>query len=252
MQVITITNQKGGVGKSTTCFCLGVGLAKKGYKVLFVDLDAQSNLSFTAHVDLLNIDTTLYDVFTNKANVNDAIIKLDDNTDILVGGIDLAAADREFTKLGRERMLKRSLEQLENSYDYVLVDTPPTLGVMNENALTASDIVIIPMQSEIYSLLGVNNLYGFITDIRDNSNPDLKIGGILVTRVDERTNLFKEMQKQFEKVAEQMDTKLYKTYIRDTVVVGEIALQRNNLFDEAPNATATKDYKAFIEEFLKD
>lgn len=252
MRIVTVTNQKGGVSKTTTAFSLGVGLQKRGYKVLFVDLDAQSNLSFTAQVDLLNIPTNLYEVFKGKATAKDAIINIDKNLDILVGSIDLASADREFLQLGREKMLAKALKPLSASYDYCIIDTPPTLGVMNENALTASDNVIIPMQVEVYALQGTNQLYGFISSIMENSNPALKISGILLTRVDERTNLYKAMKPQFDNVAQMMHTKVFKSFIRETVAVKEVAIQRGNLFDETPNATATKDYIAFIDEFLND
>lgn len=250
MKTIAITNQKGGVAKTTTSWSLGIGLNKRGYKVLLIDLDAQSNLSFTARVDLLNIDTTLYDVFKGRADITKAIINIDNNIDILVGGIDLASADREFVTLGREKLLKKALEPIKANYDFCIIDTPPTLGVMNENSLTCSDCIIIPMHSEIYALQGINQLIGFIDDIRENSNPGLKVEGILITRVDERTNLYKDMRPQFEKIAKQIGTKVFNTFIHSTVAVGEVALQRSNLFDEVPNATATKDYQAFIDELI--
>lgn len=252
MKTIAITNQKGGVAKTTTSWSVGVGLNKKGYKVLLVDLDAQTNLSFTARVDLLNIKHTLYDCFKNKANVNDVLINISDGLDILVGGIDLASADREFTQLGRERMLQKVLKPISNNYDYCIIDTPPTLGVMNENSLTIADSIIIPMQAEIYALQGINQLQGFIEDIKDNSNPGLKVEGILITRVNENTNIYKDMRPQFERIAESIGTKVFNTPIRNTIAVSEVALQRSNLFDEVPNATATKDYQAFIDELIKE
>lgn len=251
MKTITIANQKGGVAKTTTAWHLGVGLSKKGYKVLLVDIDPQTNLGFTANVDLLNIKTSLYDVFSSQKDVKSALITLNDHIDILIGGIDLAAADRTFTQLGREKMLSKALKPLEADYDYCIIDTPPTLGVMNENALTCSDMVIIPMQAEVYALQGVNQLYGFIEDIRENTNPDLKVEGILITRVYDRTNLHEVLYPQFKKVANKMQTKIYDTVIRSTVAVGEAALERTNLFDDKPRATATEDYKAFVDEFLK-
>lgn len=251
MEIVTVTNQKGGCGKTTTVWSLGVGLNKRGYRVLLVDLDAQSNLSFTANVDLLNLKTSLYDVFKGNASVNDALIQLNEGLYILVGSIDLASADREFTQLGRERMLKKALSQLETEFDYVLVDTPPTLGVMNENALTVCNKVIIPVQPEVYALQGTTQLCGFIDDIREDINPDLKIFGILITVADERTNTYKEMRKQFENVADMLGTKVFNTYIRRAVSVREVALQRSNIFDETPNATATIDYNHFIDEFLR-
>lgn len=252
MKIITIANQKGGVAKTTTAWHMGVGLSKKGYKVLLVDIDPQTNLGFTANVDLLNMNGTLYDVFSSQKDVKSVLITLNEHMDILIGGIDLAAADRTFTQLGREKMLYKALKPLEANYDYCIIDTPPTLGVMNENALTCSDMVIIPMQAEVYALQGVNQLYGFIEDIRENTNPDLEVAGILITRVNDRTNLYEVLYPQFEKVASKMQTKIYKTVIRNTIAVGEAALERTNLFDDKPNATATKDYEAFIDEFIKE
>lgn len=169
----------------------------------------------------------------------------------MVGGIDLASADREFTQLGREKMLQKALKSISKNYDYCVIDTPPTLGVMNENSLTVADSVIIPMQAEVYALQGINQLCGFIEDIKENSNPGLKVEGILITRVDDRTNIYKELRPHIENVAKRMDTKVFNTYIRSTVAVNDVALQRGNLFDEMPNATATKDYKALIEEILE-
>lgn len=251
MKIVTIANQKGGVAKTTTAWHLGVGLSRKKKKILFVDLDPQSNLSFNASVDLLNMEHSLFDVFKKTASVTDTLISIDDNIDILVGGIDLAAADREFTQLSREKMLGKALKQLDDNYDYCIIDTPPTLGVMAENALTCSDYLIIPMQSEVYALQGINQLYGFIEDIQENTNPDLKILGILITRAKPNTNIYEVMYPQFEKIAKQMDTKIFKTVIRNTVGVDEAALERGNLYDNKPHATATEDYRNFVDEFLK-
>lgn len=250
LKTIAICNQKGGVGKTTTAWTLATGLNKKGFKVLLIDLDAQSNLSFTAKVDLLNLETTLYDVFRNNAEVKDALNHINDTMDILTGGISLASADREFVSLGREKMLKKAVKQISDNYDYCIVDCSPSLGVLNENALTLADSVVIPMGVDIYALQGVNQLQGFINDIKENSNPNLKIDGILITRVSENTNLYKDMRPQFEKVADVMSTKVFNTFIRNTIAVSEVSAQRSNLFDEMPNATATKDYQAFINELI--
>lgn len=249
MEVISIINQKGGVAKTTTAWALGVGLHKKGYRVLLVDMDAQCNLGFSARVNLME-QTPLYDVFKKRGTVEDALHEIEPGLDILVGGIDLASADRDFTQLGREKMLSKVLEGLKGNYDYVVVDCSPSLGVCAENAVTACNRVIIPMMSEVYALQGIKQLKGFIENVREESNPGMVIDGILITRVDERTNLYKTMAAQFESVAESMGTKVYDSVIHSTVAVGEVALQRGNLFDEVPNATATKDYTSFIDEFL--
>lgn len=250
MRTISLTNHKGGVAKTTTTYALGVGLEKKGYKILLVDMDPQSNLSFAANVNLLKLEHTLFDVFKGEAAAKDALIKLSDNMDLLVGSIDLAAADRTFTQLGREKMLSKALKSLKKEYDFVLIDTPPSLGVMNENALTCSDMVIVPIQAEAYALQGASQLKGFIDDIKENTNPNLEIAGILITRVDTRTNLYKVLYPEFEKIAAMMGTKIYKTAIRSTITVGEAALERTSIYEHEPDATATKDYEAFVDEFL--
>lgn len=251
MRTITIANQKGGVAKTTTAWHLGVGLERKGSRILLVDMDPQSNLSFTANVDLLNIEHSLYDVFKGEATVKEALISVSDNIDILVGGLELAAADRTFTQLGREKMLSKALKTIQGNYDYCIIDTPPTLGVMNENALTCSDYVIVPIQAEVYALQGINQLKGFIEDIKENTNANLKIAGILITRVNSRTNLHSVLLPQFEKAAARMNTKIFDTTIRSAVSVGEAALERTNLFDYQSGATATKDYLDFVDEFIK-
>ena len=250
MKTITLSNQKGGVAKTSTCWAIACGLHKKGYRVLLVDLDPQTNLSFTAGVNLLEIETTLYDVFRNKKNVEDAIINLKPGMDILTGGISLASADRDFTQLGREKMLKKALSKVEKNYDFAIIDTAPSLGVMNENSMTASDYIIIPIQADIFGLQGIYQLYGFIEDIKENSNPELNVLGILITRVTERTSIYKDMREQFENVSEKMGTKLFDNVIHNSVVMSEVALSRGNLFDDYQGKKVTDDYNAFIEEML--
>lgn len=252
MKVVTLTNQKGGVAKTTTAWTLGIGLTKRGYKVLFVDLDAQNNLAFTAGVDLMNLKATLYDVFKGTAKPQDAIIKINEKADILAGSISFASADRDFTQMGREQMLAKTLKQFESVYDYVIIDTPTTLGVMNENALTASNDVIIPMKPEVYALQGIVQLKSFIQSILEYSNPNLRIAGILITDIDERTNLHKTMAEEFKNVAASLNTKVFKACIHHTIAVGEAAAQRSNVLDEAPNASAAVDYEAFITEYLAE
>jgi len=250
MKTITITNQKGGVAKTTTTWHLGVGLNKKGHKVLLIDLDPQSNLSFTAGVDLLNIKYTLYEVFKGEATAKEAIIHLSEGLDILVGGLDLSAADRTFTQLAREKMLSKALKNLEADYDYCVIDTPPSLSVMNENALTYTDYVIIPIQADIYALQGIKQLRGFIEDIKENTNPKLQVLGILITRVASQTNLHNLLYPEFERAAATLNTTIFNSYIRSTVTVGEAALERTNLFDYQASATAAQDYANFVDELI--
>lgn len=253
MKTITICNQKGGVSKTTTAWTLGNGLHKKGYRVLFIDLDAQTNLSFSAKVDLLDENTkTIYEVFKHRIETSEAIHEIENGLDIIPSSIELASADKEFNKSSATYMLREALEELQNDYDYCIIDTPPTLGILTDNALTTCNGVIIPIKADIYALQGFYQLKGEIEEQRKYTNNDLKVLGLLITCVDEKTNLGKTMIEAFEKAAADFDTKVYETKIRQTVSVGESALAQTNLFEYAPKGTATLDYTAFVDEFLKD
>lgn len=251
MKIVTFSNQKGGCAKTTSVWALGTGLHHKGYKVLLIDLDAQTNLSFTANVDLLHLETSLYDVFKGKARIEDAIHTIKNGLDIVTGGLDMAQADMEFMQQGREYMLKEHLESIKANYDYCIIDTEPHLGVLTSNALTVSDSVIIPLQADVYGLQGINQLKGFIDTVKKYSNPNLNIGGVLVTRIDNRTTLTQTLLPQIEDTAKAIGTKVFNAKIRATVNVGETAFLHDDIYTVAPTGTATADYLAFVDEFLE-
>ena len=249
MKTIVLTNQKGGVAKTTTAYALAVGLHNKGYTVLVVDADPQSNLSYTAGVDETR-DSTLYDVFKGKCKTSEAVwSNSDTGLDILTVGLAATAADMELSsKVAREYMLRESLQGLE--YDFCVIDTAPTLGLLTMNALTAADYAIIPMNLEVYSLQGMEQLSGFIDNVRKYTNHDLKISGLLLTKYNDRLNLTQALKGNVEKAAELMQTIVYDTKIRESVAVRETQLLRSDIYSEAPKATATLDYMEFIDEFL--
>ncbi len=251
MEIITLTNQKGGVAKTTTSLALAIGIHQKKKRVLMVDMDAQSNLSFTVGVDLLNLEVSLYDVFKGNANIRDALQKVKPGLDIVTGGLQMAAADMEFTSIGREYLLKKNLAKLASGYDFCIIDTPPTLGVLTMNALTASQKAIIPLFSDIYSLQGISQLHGFIQNIREYCNPALKIEGLLLTKYTSRTNIAQALDEQIQNAATTLGTKVFKTRIRQAVAVQESQLLKQDIYTKAPHATATRDYMAFVEEFLQ-
>ena len=252
MQIVTLSNQKGGVAKTTTSYALAAGLHMKGYTVLMIDLDAQSNLSFTAGLNLLDLPgKTLYDVFKGQGETQEAIYPVQTGLDIAVGGLSLSAADMEFTNIGREYLLRKALEPIREKYDFCIIDTSPVLGVLAMNALSASDKVIIPMFADAYSLQGISQLNGFIRNVQEYTNPRLKVDGLLLTRYAERAVLSKALEDGIHQAAEQMETKVYKTRIRNAAAVGVSQLIRSDLFTDAPRATATEDYKAFVDEFLE-
>jgi chromosome partitioning protein len=250
MEIITLANQKGGVAKTTTSSVLAAGLSNRGNKVLAIDLDPQSNFTLSCGVDVLSFKETIYNVFKGETTIEQVITRTPLGYDLVPGGLNLAGADMEFTQLGREKMLTKALAKIKERYDFIIIDTPPTLGILTANALIASTQLIVPMASDIYSIQGLSQLSGFIQNVYENGNPDLQIAGLLITKYNGRQNLSKALIDQIEAAAEQLGTKVFESRIRESVAVRETALLQGDLFKEAPKANATIDYNDFINEFL--
>lgn len=248
MKTIVLSNNKGGVCKTTTAYALAAGLNNHGKSVLIVDIDPQANLSDTAGVDLLNLKASLYDVFKSKASIEDAIQPIKLQMDIVTAGLDMTSADMEFTQTGREYMLKEAIETVQGRYDYCVIDTPPTLGILTMNAVTAGDFIIIPMFADRYSLQGIRQLGGFINNSRKYTNPGLSIMGLLLTKYKPKETLPQVLAQDIEKAAEQLATKVFKARIRESAAVRETQELKGSLYDEAPKATATQDYIEFVKE----
>lgn len=251
MITLTLSNQKGGVAKTSTSNALAAGLYNRNYKVLAVDLDPQCNLSFSCGVDMLNTEKTLFDVFKGNAEVRETIIPLKLCFDLLPGGLTLAGADMDFTQTGREYMLSEALETVSGKYDFCIIDTPPTLGILTVNALTAADYVIVPMTADIYALQGLTQLNALIQNVRRYCNKGLKIAGILLTRYNDRQIISKTLKTNIGQAAERLSTEVFKTYIREGVAVRETQLLQSDLFTDAPKANVTQDYNNFIDELLE-
>lgn len=249
MKTVVFSNQKGGVGKTTSAAALAAGLTNRGYKVIAVDLDPQCNFCLSSGVDMLTVDRTLYDVFKGDAQVNDVIVP-GLGYAIIPGGLALAAADMEFTQTGREYMLSEALDGISERFDFAVIDTPPTLGILTTNALTAADGVIIPLTADVYALQGLNQLNGLIRNVKKYSNKGLQIYGLLLTKYNDRQNVSKALRDQVEAAAIQLETKVYKTAIRESVAVREAQLLHSDFLKEAPSAKAAIDYEAFITEFI--
>lgn len=250
MAIITLANQKGGVAKTSTALALASGFSDRGDKVLAIDLDPQGNFSFSCGVELLEVEHTIYDVFKGTASAESAIIPTTLDYDLIPGGLNLAGADMDFTQTGREFMLVETLQSIKQNYDYIIIDTPPTLGILTVNALTASDAVVVPMAADVYSLQGLSQLNGLITNVRRYCNKDLTIAGLLITRFNGRQNLSKALSQQIETSAEQLGTKVFNTRIRESVAIREAQLLHSDIFKEAPKANATLDYNDFIDELI--
>lgn len=251
MKTVVFANQKGGVAKTTSAAALAAGLSERGFRVIVADCDPQCNLCLSSGVDMLTVEKTLYDVFKGTATVDDVIVS-GLGFDILPGGLALAAADMDFTQAGREYMLSEALEAISDRYDYAVVDTAPMLGILTTNALTAADGVIVPLTADVYALQGLNQLNGLIRNVRKYCNRGLRIYGLLLTKYNDRQNVSKVLRDQVDMAAAQLETKVYKTTIRESVAVREAQLLRCDFLKEAPNANATIDYKSFVAEFLED
>lgn len=246
-KIVTVTNQKGGTGKSTTASALAAGLSLRGYKTLAVDLDAQGNLTYTFGAD--NTGATVLEVLTGDATAAEAI-KHTQSCDVLPANKALAGADAYIKETGKEYRLKEALENVADQYDYIIIDTPPALGILTVNALTACQSVIIPSQADIYSIQGIEQLSETMKPVKKYCNPGLEIEGILLTRYSARSVLSREVADMLEELAAKLGTKLFKTKIREAIAVKEAQISQQSLFEYSPKAKPTEDYNALIDELI--
>lgn len=246
-RIVSIINQKGGVGKSTTSQSLAAGLSLKGYKVLLIDMDSQGNLSFSVGADKEGVSTL--EVLKRQASAEEAIQHIG-ALDIIPASISLAGADMQLTEMGKEYRLKEAIEPLKKMYDYIIIDTPPALGILTINALTASDSVIIPAQADIYSIDAIGQLYGTIRAVKQYTNKELTITGILLTRFSDRTVLSRDLANMIQNTAEQLGTRLFNSTIREAIGIKEAQASKADIFTYAPKSKVAADYMGFVEEFL--
>lgn len=248
MKTIAIANEKGGVGKTSTCAAIAAGLALKGYRTLLIDLDAQGNLSYITGAD--RSKPAALEVLTGQTKPADAIQHLKTG-DIIAGSKALAGADTFIKETGKEYRLKEALEDLKGLYDFVIIDCPPSLGILTINALTACDSVIVPAQADILSLQGVDQLAETIAPVKKYCNPRLQIEGILLTRYSSRSVLSNEVAQLAEQLAQRLGTRLFKTTIREAIAVKEAQISQRTIQDYAPKAKVTADYSALVDEILR-
>ena len=247
-KAIAVINQKGGVGKSTTALAIGAGLSLKGYSVLFIDLDAQGNLSYT-----LGADTKGYNAMgvLERPETAKEEIQHTPQGDIIASSPKLAGADKLLEETGKEYRLKEALDSLQGAYDYIIVDTPPALGILTINALTACTGAIIPAQADIYSLQGIGQLNSTIETVKKYCNPSLSIMGIVITRFNGRSIIRREVAEMLERTADQLHTKLFSSKIRECTALVEAQATKQNIYSYAPRSNATADYKALVDEIIK-
>lgn len=248
--ITAITNQKGGVGKTTTAAALLSCLSQRGARVLGVDLDPQGSLGFSMGLDIEHC-ATIYDVFRGVAEPAD-VIRSTDVCDVLPSNILLSAAEMEFNKPGREFLLKAALSKVADNYDYILIDTPPALNILTVNAYVASDSLIIPMAPEVLSLLGVSQIKETIESVRSYYNSRLQVLGILLNRYNGRLNLSREMLELAQEIARQLNTRVFDSKIRSSVSVAEAPAHGQSINDYAPRSKPALDFAALCEEIAGD
>ena len=246
-QIISIINQKGGVGKSTTSQSLAAGLSIKGFKVLLIDMDSQGNLSFSVGANKQGI--SVLEILKKEVPAEESIQHIG-TIDIIPASISLAGADMQLTEMGKEYRLKEAIEPVKKRYDYIIIDTPPALGILTINALTASDSVIIPAQADIYSIDAIGQLYSTIRAVKQYTNRDLSITGILLTRFSDRTVLSRDLANMIQNTAEQLGTRLFDSTIREAIAIKEAQVSQSDIFAYAPKSKVADDYMRFVDEFL--
>jgi len=245
-RVISFANQKGGVAKTTTTLNLGVALAEQELKVLLVDLDPQGNLTMSQGLNPDTIERSMFDVLVHRLPIQEVIHHTE--VDLAVSSIDLAGAELALSSMiGRERALEKALAPIRESYDFVLVDTPPSLGLLTINALVASNGVIVPVQCEYLSLRGLVQLENTLSMIRENLNPDVGIEGILPTMYDKRTLHSREA---VEILQENFGDLVFDTKIRKTVRYAEAPVKGTSVLKYDPSGNAAQAYRQLAKEVL--
>jgi chromosome partitioning protein len=246
MKVIALANQKGGVAKTTTTLNLAVAFAEQGHRVLCCDMDPQGNLTMSLGIDPDDLEKSMFDVLVHRMSIREVIAKRE--IDIACASIDLAGAEIAMASMiGRERALQRALREVADDYDFVFIDTPPSLGLLTINALTASDRVIVPVQCEYLSMRGLLQLQDTLAMIQENLNPDVQIQGILPTLVDLRTL---HAQEAIEMLEENFGDQVFASRIRRTVRFAEAPVKGMSVLKYEPDGLAAHAYRQLATEVL--
>ncbi len=246
---IVLTNQKGGVGKTTTTGALAAGLVEKGKRVLALDMDPQGNLGFSLGLEASQ-EGNLYDLMKGRKKIQD-VIHHTKYCDIVLADIALSAGVMEFNGIGREVLIKRALDSVQDEYDFIVIDTPPALNILTVNAYVVSDYLIVPMTSEILSLVGLTQIKDTVSAVRDTLNPKIGILGILLTKYNGRVRLSKEVEEMATTIADQLGTSLFEAKIRSSVSVSELPAHGMSIYEYAPQTKPAQDYRDFVEEVLQ-
>src|SRR3977135_1809390 len=245
-KVVAFANQKGGVAKTTTTLNLAVAFAEEGHRVLCVSMDPQGNLTMSQGIDPDTLDKSMYDVLVHKISIREVIRKRE--VDVACASIDLAGAEIAMsTMIGRERSLEKALREVAGDYDFVFIDTPPSLGLLTINALTAATKVIVPVQCEYLSMRGLIQLQNTLSMIREELNPEIDIEGILPTMMDSRTLHAKEA---IEILEENFGDRVFASRIKKTVRFAEAPVKGMSVLKYEPDGVAAQSYRQLAQEVL--
>ncbi len=247
MKIIALINQKGGVGKTTSTLNIGDGLIKLGKSILLVDLDPQAHLTYSLGIQAHELNLTIYDLLKNEATLNEVLIDRSGGLKVIPSTLDLSGAEIELSGVaGREFLLKESLGDIQR-FDYVLLDCPPSLGLLTLNALTTSNEVYIPLQTEFLALQGMKKLIDTVDIVKKRLNKNLEITGVIGTRYDHRKNLNREV---VEKIQSYFDKKVFNTLIRDTIALAEAPSFGQTIFEYNPKSYGADDYLKLCKEII--
>lgn len=243
--VISLLNHKGGVGKTTSAINIGAGLVELGKRVLLIDLDPQANLSLSLGIPRQK--STIYEALRGESELVPYTVK--ENMDVITSTLDLSGAEMELiNEAGREYILRELLEVVEEDYDYVIIDCPPSLGLLTLNALTSSTYVYIPLQTEFLALQGLTKIKQIIDKVRFRLNKKLSIGGVIATMYDHRKVLNRDVVETIRKF---FGNRVFDTYIRDNVALAEAPAQRKDIFEYNKRSSGAKDYLALSKEIIE-
>ncbi|OQA07846.1 MAG: Chromosome partitioning protein ParA [Firmicutes bacterium ADurb.Bin373] len=245
MKTIAIIAQKGGTGKTTTAHALGAGLARRGHRTLLIDLDAQSNLTYVVGADTHRAGA--YEVLTLQATAAQATQHMG-LVDIIPAGPGLAGADLTITQPGKEYRLRDALRPLAGAYDYCIIDSPPALGILTVNALTAATAAIVTAQADIFSLQAIGALAATLDAIRQHTNPALIVGGILLTRYNPRAILSRDVTDMMQDAAGAIRAHVYAARIRECTALKEAQAMKQDIFTYSGRSNGAADYDAFLDE----
>lgn len=259
MRVIAFMNQKGGVGKTTTAVNVGAALAEQGQRVCLVDLDPQAHLTINYGIDPSSGSPTLYDVLVDERSVLEAMIRIDERIAVVPGSIDLAAAEVELvTVIGRETLLRQRMEAVRGEFDFVLLDCPPSLGLLTVNGLVLADEVLIPMQPHFLALQGFAKLLETVNLVSRRMNPRLKVSGVLLTMFDGQARLSNEVVTELRRFISEAagknlpwsDARLFDTKIRRNIKLAESPSFGQTILQYDPSSNGSADYRALARELL--